>query len=111
MCEYVSNHKSGIILRRYANDISKELFRKLIHLCAAFIPLSLKYFYAPVLVLLSVVLIFYIIAEFLRYKGYSVPLISVITQTAARKRDENKFVLGPVTLTLGIILTALFFEK
>ena len=51
MCEYVSNHKSGIILRRYANDISKELFRKLIHLCAAFIPLSLKYFYAPVLVL------------------------------------------------------------
>ncbi|MBE6347542.1 MAG: phosphatidate cytidylyltransferase [Spirochaetaceae bacterium] len=110
MCEYVSNHKSGIILRRYANDISKELFRKLIHLCAAFIPLSLKYFYAPVLVLLSVVLIFYIIAEFLRYKGYSVPLISVITQTAARKRDENKFVLGPVTLTLGIILTALFFD-
>lgn len=110
MCDYVGSRKSGIVLRRYTNDIVKEIFRKVIHLFAAFIPLLLKYFYVPVLFLLSFVLVLYIIAEILRFKGISVPIISVITQTAARKRDENKFVLGPVTLTLGIIITALLFD-
>ena len=38
MCNYVGKKRSGIILRRYANDIAKELFRKVIHLCAAFLP-------------------------------------------------------------------------
>ena len=42
MCNYVGKKRSGIILRRYANDIAKELFRKVIHLCAAFIPFFLK---------------------------------------------------------------------
>lgn len=102
--------KSGIVIRRYANDIFKELFRKSIHLCAAFIPLALKYFYTPVLVLLSLVLVFYIVTETLRYKGINVPIISAITQAASRKRDENKFVLGPVTLSLGILITALAFD-
>ena len=102
MCNYVGKKRSGIILRRYANDIAKELFRKVIHLCAAFIPFFLKYFYVPVLSLLSLVLVLYIIAEILRYKGKTVPIFSVITQAASRKRDENKFVLGPVTLSLGI---------
>lgn len=110
MCDYVTSRKSGVVLRQYANDIVKEVFRKVIHLCAAFIPILLKYFYQPILILLSSVLILYVIAEFLRYKGINVPIFSVITQTAARKRDENKFVLGPVTLTLGIIITALLFD-
>ncbi len=110
MCDYVASRKSGIVLRRYANDIIKEIFRKVIHLCAAFIPFLLKHFYTLVLVLLTIVLILYIIAESLRYKGINVPIFSVITQAAARKRDENKFVLGPVTLTLGIIITALLFD-
>ena len=110
MCNYVGKKRSGIILRRYANDIAKELFRKVIHLCAAFIPFFLKYFYVPVLSLLSLVLVLYIIAEILRYKGKTVPIFSVITQVASRKRDENKFVLGPVTLSLGILITALCFD-
>jgi dolichol kinase len=55
-------------------------------------------------------LVGYCIAEALRYRGITVPLISAITAAAARKRDENTFVLGPVTLAVGIIITALFFE-
>ena len=42
MCNYARNKRSGIVLRRYANDIAKELFRKVIHLCAAFIPFFLS---------------------------------------------------------------------
>ena len=75
MCDYLTTRKSGIVLRRYANDIVKEVFRKVIHLCAAFIPFFLKYFYLPVLVLLSSVLVLYIIAEILRYKGFSVSML------------------------------------
>ena len=61
MCDYVTSRKSGVVLRQYANDIVKEVFRKVIHLCAAFIPILLKYFYQPILILLSSVLILYVV--------------------------------------------------
>jgi len=99
--------KSGITYRQYANDIAKELFRKSIHLCSAFIPLLLNYFYWPVIIALSIIVTLYSIAEFARINGKTVPIISAVTAAAARKRDENRFVLGPVTLSLGIILCAL----
>ena len=43
----------------------------------------------------------------LRLNGYTIPLISNITEIAARKRDENRFVMGPVTLVIGILVAAL----
>ena len=110
MCHYTVEKSSGIQLRRYANDIAKELFRKSIHLCTVFVPLLLASAYYPVLILLSCILVFYIITELLRINGFTVPVISAVTQAAARKRDENKFVLGPVTLASGVLITALLFE-
>lgn len=101
---------NGIELRKYANDILKELFRKSIHLCASLIPFLLSYFYSPVLIALSVILVLYIASEILRRKGTKIFLVSKITEAASRKRDENKFVLGPVTLTLGILISAIFFN-
>ena len=82
---------NGVDVRRRTNDILKEVFRKSIHLCTAFVPIMLKYFYLPTIILLSVVLVLYIVAESLRYKGINVPVISAITKAAARKRDENRF--------------------
>ncbi|MCM1320894.1 MAG: hypothetical protein NC041_01815 [Bacteroides sp.] len=55
-------------------------------------------------------LVLYCISEVLRFSGKNIPLISAVTQAAARKRDENRFVLGPVTLVCGVILTAVVFE-
>jgi dolichol kinase len=101
----------GTQIRKYINDIKKEVFRKSIHICSSFIPFLLHLSKTPVIILLFCVLIFYIICEFLRRKGKSVWFISDITLAAARKRDNDKFVLGPVTLCAGIILTALFFEE
>lgn len=43
--------------------------------------------------------------------GKDVFLVSLITRTAARKRDENKFVLGPVTLVLGILCATFFWSS
>lgn len=93
---------------RVRASVIKEIFRKSIHICSGLIPFLLPKFYWFIIIGLSIALICYIICETLRYKGYNVPFISVITETAARKRDENKFVLGPVTLVLGILLAALF---
>lgn len=114
-CEHQFSKKSlvitGIDIRRRTNDILKELFRKSIHICTAFVPLLLKYFYLPTLILLSCVLVLYIVAEALRYNGINVPVISTITKAASRKRDENRFVMGPVCLAVGVIITAIFFES
>lgn len=98
----------GIVARQRIQNLIKELFRKTIHICSAFVPFFLRLFYKPVIILLFAALIIYSISEVLRLNGHPVPLISKITETAARKRDENKFVLGPVTLVCGILIAAIF---
>ena len=97
----------GIVERQRLNAILKELFRKSIHICSSFIPLFLKLAYWPIIVLLVLAVIVYSISEVLRSKNIELPLISKVTEIAARKRDENRFVLGPVTLVCGILLAAL----
>ena len=101
----------GILWRRYVNSVYKELFRKSIHLCTAFIPFLLHHFYWPVEILLILAVLGFTLSEVLRLNGINVPLISDITSIAARKRDEGKFVLGPVTLVIGIIISSLIFEE
>ncbi len=103
--------REGVVSRQYLNDIAKELFRKSIHMCSAFIPLFMGIAKVPVLVLLALALGFYVICESLRLKGINVPLVSEVTAAAARKRDENRFVLGPVTLCLGIILCSIIWKQ
>lgn len=105
------NHFSqGILKRQKTILILKELFRKSIHICSAIIPLLLKHFYLLTIILLSLAIVFYTISEILRMHGKNVPLISQITVIASRKRDENKFVLGPVTLAVGILITSLLYK-
>ena len=95
--------QTGIELKKQLNSLRKEFFRKTIHICTAFVPLFLHIARLPAILCLGVAGVFYIISEALRSNGYEIPLISDITAAAARKRDENKFVLGPVTLVAGII--------
>ncbi len=108
MNKMISN--SGIITRQKLLNLSKEAFRKSIHLCSAFIPCLLDISFYSVLVGLCIVVILYSVAEGFRLSGKEVFLISDITEAAARKRDENKFVLGPVTLSCGIILSSLLWH-
>lgn len=97
----------GIVKRQRLNAILKELFRKSIHICSSFVPFFLSIAYWPVIGLLILALILYTISELLRARNINIPLVSKITEIAARKRDENRFVLGPVTLVCGILLAAL----
>ena len=104
-------YQIGIEIKNQFVSLRKEFFRKAIHICTAFIPTLLHFAYLPTIFCLLMIGTFYVIAEKLRYSGHELPLISDITAAAARKRDENKFVLGPVTLVAGILLSALFWNE
>lgn len=101
---------NGILSRQRLLSISKEVFRKTIHLCSATIPFLASKNKTLIIVLLAVALVFYSVSEILRLSGKEVFIVSAITEAAARKRDENKFVLGPVTLVIGIILSLLLWH-
>ncbi len=103
--------QAGIDVKRHLYDLQKELFRKTIHMGTAFVPLMLHFFYGFTILALSATGLVYVIAEKMRMNGREVPLISDITAAAARRRDEHKFVLGPVTLVAGIIGAALLWNE
>ncbi|MBQ0051402.1 MAG: phosphatidate cytidylyltransferase [Treponema sp.] len=102
--------QNGIEFKKQLISLRKEVFRKTIHICTAFVPLFLGISRSFTLIALACAGVVYIIAELLRHRGIEIPLISTITAAAARKRDENKFVLGPVTLVAGVLLAAIFLE-
>lgn len=89
----------------------KELVRKSIHLCAAIVPALVMWNKELTLLLLSLVLLLYFVAEGMRQRGIRLPVISSLTELAARSRDEGKFVMGPVTMALGVIITVLAFPE
>lgn len=89
----------------------KELFRKSIHLCSALVPFLLDHFFVLTVCLLCCALVGYTISEILRLKGIEIPVVSTVTKIAARKRDEDRFVLGPVTLVIGILITAFCIQN
>lgn len=104
-------YQIGIELKNQLTSLRKEFFRKTIHICTAFVPLFLHLARTPAILCLCFAGIFYIIAESLRSNGHEIPLVSDITAAAARKRDENKFVLGPVTLVAGIVAAAVLWNE
>lgn len=103
--------QAGIVVKKRLNDVRKEVLRKGIHMCTAFVPFLLHYLYVPTLCLLFAAGSFYVVAERLRSKGRYIPFVSDITAAAARKRDEHTFVLGPVTLVAGILASALLWSE
>ena len=104
-------YQIGIEIKNQLTSLRKEFFRKTIHICTAFVPLFLHLAKVPAIICLCSAGVLYIIAESLRSKGHEIPLISDITAAAARKRDENKFVLGPVTLVAGIVAAAILWNE
>jgi len=90
-------------------DLLKEFFRKSIHICASFIPLFATWNLSYTVMGLSFIATLYIVSEYLRISGFSIPVISRVTAYAARRRDEGRFILGPVTLVFGIVITLLVF--
>ena len=93
-------------------DINKELIRKSLHLLIACTP-SLAFLIGTqsTIFLLALGVLFYTIAEYLRMSGSRIPIISRITELAMRDRDADHFVLGPVTLGIGAMLTLMLYPN
>ena len=102
---------SGYFTSNPVKGLEKEFVRKSIHLLIASIPLLASINFSVTIGLLTAGTLIYSYSETLRCSGSPVFLISNITMIAARERDRNKFVLGPVTLGLGALLTLLLYPN
>ena len=114
MMEYLSTAARKTEPRSFglaSEEIRTELLRKGIHLLIAFVPGIAHINLGLAMGLLSGGVLFYAASERLRVQGYYVPIISKVTALAARRRDANRFVLGPVTLGLGALLSLLLYPN
>jgi dolichol kinase len=88
-----------------------EIVRKSIHFLIALSP-SMAAMNRPLTVIvLSIGILFYAIMENMRLAGREIPLISSLTVMASRPRDKGRFILGPVTLGLGALLSLLLYPS
>jgi phytol kinase len=112
--EYLSSRTAEVqprSLQSVSDEIRIELLRKSIHLLIAFVPAIASIDLGMAVGLLSCGVLFYAACERLRVEGYSVPLISRVTVLAARRRDGDGYVLGPITLGLGALLSLLLYPN
>ncbi len=102
---------SGARLLSIGQEIRIELVRKSIHLLIGLVPLLASYNLSLTYFMLAVGTLVYATSETLRMGGVEVPLISRVTALAARQRDSGHFVLGPVTLGIGTMLSLLLYPE
>lgn len=92
-------------------EVRTELFRKGIHIMVALVPVAATINLLITQILLATALIVYSVCETYRINGRVIVLISGITAAAARKQDEGRFVLGPVTLAVGALLALMLYPS
>jgi phytol kinase len=94
------------------NEIKIEIIRKSIHMSIALVPLLASLAGRGfTLALLGGGTLFYAYAEYLRVHGSRVVIVSRLTAMAARPRDLGTYVMGPLTLGLGAMLSLLLYPE
>jgi dolichol kinase len=88
-----------------------EAVRKAIHFLIALSPGMAAINYPLTVLALMAGVLGYTFMETLRLSGVRIPVVSTLTAMASRPRDMGVFVLGPVTLGLGALLTLLLFPS
>jgi dolichol kinase len=89
--------------------VQGEIVRKSLHLLIAVVPVLASANLPATLGLLALGTLFYTFAEASRRHGNPILVVSDLTLIASRDRDQNGFVLGPVTLGLGAMLALLLY--
>ncbi len=95
----------AVVLERFQG----EIVRKSLHFLIALVPVLASVNLPATLGLLAVGTLFYSFAESSRLSGIPIPLVSSLTLIASREKDRNGFVLGPVTLGLGAMLSLILY--
>ena len=93
----------------YTDRRKSELIRKTLHFLIGLSPVLAAYNRFFTLILLAVGTLTYVVMEYLRRRGFHIPVVSNLTLAASRRRDMGRFVLGPVTLGIGAFLPLLVF--
>jgi dolichol kinase len=91
--------------------LKTEVIRKSIHFLIALSPLMASVSRSFTVFFLMAGTLFYTHVESLRVSGIMVPFVSSLTAAASRSRDKGRFVLGPVTLGLGALLSLLLYPS
>jgi len=92
-------------------EAKTEVVRKAIHFSIALSPTMAAINYPITVVALMAGVLGYTFMELLRLSGVKIPVVSALTSMASRPRDIGVFVLGPVTLGIGALLTLLLFPS
>lgn len=95
----------------FPEQFQGEIIRKALHLLIALVPLLAAVDQEATMILLGIGTLFYVFAEKLRIEGKPVFIISDLTIIASRERDNGRFVLGPVTLGVGAMLSLLLYPS
>lgn len=94
----------------FVEELKTELIRKSIHMLIALVPLLASLLGAAVtLAILAAGVLLYSFAEYQRKQGKSIPLITRITNAAARQTDRDGMILGPITLGIGAMVSLLLY--
>ena len=88
-----------------------EMVRKALHLLIALVPTLAALSVPLTLALLASGTLFYALAETSRRNGYPVMLVSRLTLIASRAADRNRFVLGPITLGIGAMVSLMLYPE
>jgi dolichol kinase len=97
------------VTRLTADTLPVEVIRKSIHLVVAIVPVLASVSVPLTMVLLGTGTLFYVLAEAARRAGVPIAFVSDITLIASRTREKGRFVLGPVTLGLGAMLSLMLY--
>jgi phytol kinase len=93
------------------DEVKTELIRKNIHFLIALTPTLAAFDRFATMISLACGIAVYSLVEAMRLSGRNVAFFSTVTALAARKRDQGRFVLGPVTLGLGALLALTFYPN
>jgi dolichol kinase len=92
-------------------ELKTEIVRKTLHFLIALSPGMAAVNRPLTVALLMLGVLFYACMESFRLSGMAIPLISSVTVMAARTRDQGRFILGPVTLGLGALISLLLYPS
>jgi phytol kinase len=88
-----------------------EIIRKSLHFLIALVPLLAGVSLNGALFLLAFGTLFYAFAEVSRLRGRPVFVVSDLTLIASRAGEKGRFVLGPITLGLGAMLSLILYPE
>lgn len=105
-------HSTSIRRFHIVRELRTELIRKSIHMLIALVPSVVMILGTPLtLAILGMGVLSYTMAEYLRSRGHRVWIISRLTELASRERDRERFVLGPITLGIGAMLSLMLYPN